>query len=483
MTAPRPSVDVEALRARHPLPEVMAAAGLELQPRGHGYMGCCPFHEDATPSLSVDGVPDRFHCFGCGASGDVIDFVQRTRHLGFLEAVAELDGGQYRERALALVRPGPRLHALPGPTAASIPADRAFEINQLAWEHFATPVGTGFAAHYLQHRRGLDLEPLTHQFHGQPFVGHAPHGWAALTEHLRSAGVDDDELIGMDLAMRTRGGRLIDSYRNRLVFPVTNASGQIHGFIGRDISGHPAAPKYRNPTRTPVFDKSQILYRPTHHALAVDAQVLVVEGAVDALAVAATAAAAAAGTSHRVAVCSTNGVSASPAQVRAVLALTQRPPRIAFDGDDAGQQGTVRWVVEACVEQRSPVLATRMPAGTDPADWLATHGTNGLRGLLAAPSGSPSDDAPTTVVPGRDIIRALLYKAQDPIRDAAELVATLASQLPSTERHQLLRDSTAEMTRHGWNPRDTYARAVEHAMREHPTRRPSMWRPAATHSL
>ena len=481
MTAPRPSVDVEAIRARHPLAEVVTAAGIELQSRGHGYMGCCPFHEDKTPSLSVDGIPDRFHCFGCGASGDVIDFVQRTLHLSFLEAINVLDGDQHRERPLAIVRAAPRLHAVPDPVVSDIPPERAFEINQLAWEHFATPVGTAFAAHYLHHRRGLDLEPLTHEFDGQRFVGHAAHGWSALTEHLRSAGVDDGELIGMDLAMRTRSGRLIDTYRNRLVFPVTNVHGQIHGFIGRDISGHPAAPKYRNPTRTPVFDKSQILYRPTHHPLAADVQVLVVEGAIDALAVA--SAAAATGTTHRVAVCSTNGVSASPAQVRATLALTPMPPRIALDGDEAGQQGTVRWVAEACLEQRSPVLATRMPAGTDPADWLATRGSNGLRDLLAAPDGATGDDVPITIVPGRDIIRALLYKADDPIRDAAELVATLASQMPSTERHQLLRDSAAEMTRHGWNPRSTYVKAVEHALREHPTPRPSLRRPASTPSL
>ncbi len=480
MTAQRPSVDVEAIRARHPLPEVIAAAGIELQARGHGYMGCCPFHEDKTPSMSVDGVPGRFHCFGCGASGDVIDFIRRTRNLGFLEAVTELDGGQYRDRPLSAVRPGPRLHAVPD-LAAAIPPGRAFEINQLAWEQFATPVGTGFAAHYLQHRRGLDLEPLTHEFAGRRFVGHATHGWAALTEHLRSAGVDDDELIGMDLATRTRGGRLIDTYRNRLIFPITNASGQIHGFIGRDISGHPAAPKYRNPTRTPVFDKSQVLYRPTHHSLAADAEVLVVEGPIDALAVA--AATAATGATHRVAVCSSNGVSASPAQVRAVLALTQRPPRIAFDGDEAGQQGTVRWVAEACLEQRSPVLTTRMPPSIDPADWLATHGPHGLRDLLAAPSQATSDDVPNTIVPGRDIIRALLYKADDPIRDAVELVTALASQLPSTERRELLRDSAVEMTRHGWNPRDTYVKALEHAMREQPTAHSCMWRSPATPSL
>jgi DNA primase len=209
--------------------------------------------------------------------------------------------------------------------------------------------------------------------------------------------------------------------------------------------------------------------------------VLVVEGAIDALAVAAVAAAT--GATYRVAVCSTNGVSASPAQVREVLALTQRPPRIAFDGDEAGQQGTIRWVAEACLEQRSPVLATRMPSGIDPADWLAKHGPNGLRDLLAAPSAATSDDVPTTVVPGRDIIRALLYKAEDPIRDAVDIVTALAGQLPSAERLRLLRDSAAEMTRHGWNPRDTYTKALEHAIRRQPTAHPSKWRSPATPSL
>jgi DNA primase len=481
VTAQRPSVDVEAIRARHPLVEVVTAAGIELQPRGHGYMGCCPFHEDKTPSLSVDGVPDRFHCFGCGASGDVIDFVQRTLHLSFLEAVTVLEGDQHRERRLSMVRVQPRLHAVPDPNFSDISPERAFEINQRAWEHFATPVGTAFAAHYVLHHRGLNLEPLTHEFPDQRFVGHAAHGWAALAEHLTDAGITEEELIGMDLAMRTRGGRLIDTYRNRLIFPITKASGQIRGFIGRDISGHPAAPKYRNPTRTPVFDKSQILYRPTLHSLTADAEVLVVEGPLDALAVG--AAAAAPGATPRDAGCSTNGVSASPAQVREVLALTQRPPRIAFDGDEAGQQGTIRWVAEACLEQRSPVLTTRMPAGTDPAAWLAKHGSNGLRDLLLAPSPATSDDVPNTIVPGRDIVRALLYKADDPIRDAAELVATLAARLHPEERDQLLRDSAAEMTRHGWNPRDTYTRALEHAIRRQPSAHPSKWRSPATPSL
>jgi DNA primase len=80
-------IDVAALRAAHPIEQVIAAAGVELHPRGHSYIGCCPFHDDTTPSLSVGGVPERFKCFGCGAAGEVIEFVTRLHHLSFVDAV------------------------------------------------------------------------------------------------------------------------------------------------------------------------------------------------------------------------------------------------------------------------------------------------------------------------------------------------------------------------------------------------------------
>lgn len=464
MNLERRAVDVDAIRARHPLPDVVAAAGVELHQRGHGYMACCPFHEDTTPSLSVDGVPDRFHCFGCGASGDVIDFVQRTHGLDFLGAVAELDGHPGRGWTPSVVESRPRLRAVPATPDTDISSARAFEVNQLAWQHFATPVGTSFASHYLRNHRGIDVGPLAKELFGTVVVGHATHGWSTLTDQLRSEGVEDEELIAMDLAMRTRGGKLIDTYRNRLILPIINEHSEIHGFIGRDLSGHATAPKYRNPTHTPVFDKSQVLYRPAHPGLATNGEVLVVEGALDALAVA--AAAAATGTTHRVAVCATNGVAASPAHVQQVLSMTTRPPRIAFDGDTAGEQGAARWLLAASVERHAPLFITRMPSGRDPADWLASQGPNGLRDLLAGPADVQDSDVPHTVVPGRELIRLLLDRVDDPIREAVEAVAGLASQLPAPERAQLLRDSAAEMTRHGWNPHDVYSKALDYAMRE-----------------
>ncbi|MBC9822849.1 CHC2 zinc finger domain-containing protein [Terrabacter sp. MAHUQ-38] len=478
MTGQRASVDVQAIRASHSLADVMAAAGIELHPRGHGWMACCPFHDDSTPSLSVEGVPDRFHCFGCGASGDVIDFVQRMRNLGFLEAVAELEGGRHAVALADGASRRARLHVVRDSPAAGIPVGRAFEINQLAWEHFATPIGTGFATQYLKHRRGIDLTPLARTFPEQPLVGHAGHGWASLTDHLRSRGVTDDELVGMDLSTRTRGDKLVDAYRNRIMVPIINRDNQIQGFVGRDISGHPAAPKYRNPTRTPVFDKAQVLYRPTHHPLAPSGQAIVVEGVIDALAIAAVAAAT--HLTDQVAPCSTNGVTVSHIQAREVLALSPRPPRVALDGDDAGRRGTERWLVAASLDRRAAALVTTMPTGQDPADWIAAHGPAGLRDLLLPPTDATDatdETRPHTQVPGRALIRLLLDRADDPIRDAVQTIAPIAAQLPLAERVRLLRDSAAEMTRHGWNPRDAYSQALEHALREQPAR------PRASNSL
>ena len=80
-------IDIADLRRRHPIQDVVAASGVELRATGRGWMGCCPFHDDATASLSVAGVPDRFHCFGCGATGDVIDYVARLHGVGFRDAV------------------------------------------------------------------------------------------------------------------------------------------------------------------------------------------------------------------------------------------------------------------------------------------------------------------------------------------------------------------------------------------------------------
>jgi len=192
------TIDVAAIRADFPIEDVVRAAGVELRATGQGFTGCCPFHDDSTPSLSVGGVPDRFTCFGCGAHGDVIDFVQRLHGLTFVDAVRSLTTGRL------IPRPASR-RGIPNGRPPAVPAfttteARGFEINVLAWKHLSTPVAIAFTDSHLLHHRGIDLHPLRLEHPDNPLAGHSGHGWTTLLDQLRRDGVSDDELVTMDLA-------------------------------------------------------------------------------------------------------------------------------------------------------------------------------------------------------------------------------------------------------------------------------------------
>src|ERR1035437_10714580 len=189
----RTRFDVTAVRHDHRIEVVVAASGVELTRRGQGFMGCCPFHEDSTPSLSVGGVPDRFHCFGCGAGGDVIEYVHRFTGLSFTGAVQALEQGTaFRGAAPSPTRPVQRpVQAV----ALSTAPQRAHAVNNLAWEFFTTPANIGVAETYLGDARGIDIGPLCEAGGGEPIVGYAQTGWRAMTRHLRSHSVATTELL------------------------------------------------------------------------------------------------------------------------------------------------------------------------------------------------------------------------------------------------------------------------------------------------
>jgi DNA primase len=450
-------IDVQAIRAAHPIEDVIASSGVELHQRGHGYMGCCPFHDDSTASMSVGAVPDRFRCFGCGAGGDVIEYVSRRYDLSFIDSIEALQNNSLGSGAVALNRRIASERELP-----RILADRAYEINQMAWEHFSTPVGAEFAQSYLATRRCIDLVAMRAFSGGAPVVGYAATGWTTLISRLHDKGVSDDELLATDLAQITRTGRLVDTYRGRIIIPVTNNADRINGFVGRDVTGDDRAPKYRNPTRTTTFNKSTILYRPTHHALAADANVVVVEGVLDALAIA--AAAARRGAMDRFAPCTTSGVTASHEQVCRVLALHGRPPVIALDGDAAGAEGTKRWLAGLCLENGRPALVTTLPAGTDPAEWLAARGNPGLTAFDRRGCLSIDEHGVRPSLPGRELVRLLAERHPQPFRAVLNSLVPLAAQLPPEPATSLLRETQQEVTRLGWNPNGTFTQALTEAV-------------------
>lgn len=440
------SIDVVEVRRAHPIHEVVAASGVELQRRGHGFVGCCPFHEDVTPSLSVGGVPDRFHCFGCGASGDVIDYVRRRLGLGFVEAVEHLEGGDLTPHPAAVLTPS-RRHDRP-----TISRERAYEVNALAWAVFADPVGARFAAAYLHHHRGIDVTALEAAITG-PVAGRAGSGWTRLVDELDRRGVTSDELRAVDLAQLTRHGHVIDTLRDRVVLPVRIRDGRITGFIGRDVSGDPRAPKYRNPAHTPVFDKSLTLYRPTLVARHPEATVVVVEGPLDALAIAATAADA--DLADRVIPVSANGTAVSGPQAAQVCALAPAGIVLALDGDDAGRAGTERWLDALTLQRHRLPQVAALPDRVDPADWLAEHGSGGLA-AFGASAGADDATGSTPRMPGRELVRACLLRARNPIRDTAHNILAAAKLTHGHDALQLIRQAEDEMTRQGWNPRGIF---------------------------
>ena len=462
--AGRERFDLAALRAGHPIHVVVAASGVELTQRGQGFMGCCPFHDDSTASLSVGGVADRFHCFGCGAGGDVIEYVHRFTGLSFVDAIQTLEqGAAFRGVPPAATRHVRRLARV---TEFTTTRERAQVINLLAWEFFTTPANISAAEAYLREARGVDVGPLCASQGGEPIVGYARAAWCGLTRHLLGQGVNDSELLELDLAQSSRKGELIDTYRGRLIIPVRSDRERIDGFIGRDTTGDPRAPKYRNPTRTPVFDKSTALYRPTHHPLCRDANVVVVEGAIDALAIA--SAAARTGELPMFAPASTSGVTVSAVQAHDVLALHPRPPVIALDGDRAGCEGTDRWLQALCIDRCRPALVTRLPDGVDPAEWLQHQGDSGLRAFDRRGCLEVNTDVnavtPRPTLPGRELVRICVDQPGEPVRPVLDVLVPLATRLPERTARELIGQAEHEMTVHGWNPQGEFARAAHAAI-------------------
>jgi DNA primase len=441
-------VDVAEVRRLHPIEDVIAASGVDLHRAGHGFMGCCPFHDDSTASLSVGGkVPDRFHCFGCGASGDVIDYVQRREGIGFRDAVARLEHTDLIARPSVLRAP---TQSEPAPWRL-VSVDRAHEIHALAWDHLTTGRRHAYTVGYLLDERGIDVRALESAL-GQPVIGQGGRSWSWMTDRLLRDGVSIDELQALDLAHRSNTGVLRDTFQGRLLVPVRSPAGDIDGFVGRKVGNDPRRPKYRNPTHTATFDKSRALYAPIPDPPRPDARAVVVEGPLDALAVAGAAARA-----HRLEdfwPCSTNGVTVSPTQAERVVGLGAERIVIALDGDVAGAEGTQRWVDAVCRVLGQPAMVTRLPDGLDPADWLTTQGYPGLSAFDPKPWVPSSAVVPRQ--PGHELVRAIAARDGDPLQETVDTVIPLASLAASPrEAAHLLAQVENEMAWHGWDPETT----------------------------
>jgi DNA primase len=387
----RPS-PITAARARHRLAEVAARTGVDPYRTAGSVTVRCPLpshgHPDRTPSLRLHLDDGIFSCFGCGVTGDVVEWVRQTESVDWRDAISILDSGRSLTNAWAGKTTGAegRWRGVPARSAADpesagrpevpdldrTPPERVYAALEAAWGHYTRPALHDRGDDYLQ-GRGIDVRALEDHT-GRAEVG-PPTKADSLVTALRAEGFSDNELVDAGLAHRKPGGRLLsDFYRQRVLIPLGDEQGRICGFIGRNVGADRYA-KYKNPPRTAVYAKSVNLYQPLPAPPDRRGQVVVVEGTLDAMAIA--IAAIRSGQADRFCPLTQSGRELSSTQMVYVLELHAAPPVLAFDGDAAGQDSAYRHSLAAARQGRAMAVSV-LPDDHDPTSWLAQCGDRGL---------------------------------------------------------------------------------------------------------
>jgi DNA primase len=354
---------VEELRSRLSIAEVVGRR-VKLQKRGREHIGLCPFHNEKTPSFTVNEEKEFFHCFGCGAHGSVFHFVMRNENLSFPEAVERLA----RDAGMTVPESTPEERQ-----RAEIQATQHGVLEAAtAWfeQQLRAPAGRAGLAYF--RKRGLDDDTMA-RFR----LGYAPDSHAALKDALMRAGHSETLMIETGLLIKPDDGRAAyGRFRGRVMFPITDRRGRAIGFGGRILET--GEPKYLNSPETPLFHKGRVLYGLAQAARAVreSGEIVVCEGYMDVIAL------------------SQAGIAGAVAPLGTALTEDQMvelwrwapEPILCFDGDAAGQRAAAR-----AVERALPLLrpgnslrfALLLP-GEDPDSFIGGRGVAAMRELLAA---------------------------------------------------------------------------------------------------
>ncbi|WP_298347574.1 CHC2 zinc finger domain-containing protein [Ferrimicrobium sp.] len=385
------SLDFASIRAQHSLAEVVARTGLFVPAGVTDYRVCCPMpdHDDRNPSMMLHLRTDRFHCFGCGAHGDVIQWVESVYRVSVGEASGMIESRTAFPAVVTRSPVGSRDQRSTGvrlkceaPDLERTSIQRVKAVLGEAWSYYSHGRLHDEGRRYLRGRR-IFVDALETDI-GEPVVGHTPHGAPdRLISHLRARGFADDEVVDAGLARRNEQSAIIDVFRHRVMMPVKDDSGSVVGFVGRYDGQRHGVPKYLNCTRTVAYEKSINLYRPSYPTLGPAARIVVCEGTIDALAIAAVAASA--GRSAEFAPVAGSGLAVSDSQWDAILDLHPGAIVLCADGDAPGREANHQWSL-ALVKRGREGLVAAWPEGEDPASYLGANGDDGLAAILSAPA-------------------------------------------------------------------------------------------------
>jgi DNA primase len=355
---------LDELRSRITLSSVVMRT-TKLLRAGREWKACCPFHNEKTPSFTVNDEKGFYHCFGCGAHGDVIRWMTDQRGLSFMDAVKELAA----EAGMEMPAPDPR---------SAERAQRQAGLHDVmaaaqAWYRAALDTPDGGRARAYLGSRGFDAHTM------ERFgFGYAPNNRNAAKQAL--AQFDEAMLVEAGLLIRADDRDPYDRFRDRLTMPIHDVRGRVIAFAARILdTDKKDAPKYLNSPDTPLFDKGRTLFS-LHRAGPASrktGRIVVVEGQMDVIALAA------AGIEEAVA---PMGTALTETQIELLWRLVDKP-LLCFDGDAAGRRAAIRAATRALPLLRPgrSLQFVTLPAGMDPDDLLKQQGREALERLFAEP--------------------------------------------------------------------------------------------------
>lgn len=388
---------VEDIKDRCNIVEVVGRV-VPLKRAGSNFKGCCPFHNEKTPSFVVSEQKQIFTCFGCGATGDVIEFTKRYNNLDFMGACEKLAG----EYGIEIRRGGAE-----GAIGGSGKKDLLYRINRDAAAFFfrALYKGPNDGRSYMQ-ERGIETDIL------KKFgIGYADEDWTSLYDHLKSKGYAEKDLLALGL-ISEKNGKYYDKFRNRVIFPIINTSGKVIGFGGRIIGQ--GEPKYLNSPESPIFLKKNNLYglNLTREDISREDRAILVEGYMDVVSLYQS------GVRN---VSASLGTALTENQSKLLKRYT-RNVVLSYDSDSAGRNAALRGI-EILYAQECRVKVLHVTDGKDPDEFVKKNGRLAYLELIdkATPYADYKLDAIKRRIPEEDISGRVQF-----MEEAAKVIKQLS---------------------------------------------------------
>ena len=343
--------------------QTLIGGHVNLKRAGSNLKGLCPFHSEKSPSFTVYPADNSFYCFGCGVGGDAISFVMKMENVDYPDAVQIL-----AKRAGITVIDDSKDKYSNGP---KIDKERIYKMNVDAAKYFNAQLfkddpDSRAALEYFTKERRLSLSTIKHFG-----LGFAPNSYDAFSKYMLSRGYTYDELVAGFLAGKSERGTYYDAFRNRVMFPIIDVSGNVIAFGGRVMDD--SKPKYKNSSDTPVFKKLRNLFALNFARHTCQQTIILCEGYMDVIALHS------AGFTNAVA---TLGTAITSEQARLMSRYTKEV-LICYDADEAGQKAAQR-ALSMLEEVGLSVRVISIPGAKDPDEYIKKYGSDKFREVLSA---------------------------------------------------------------------------------------------------